>query len=46
MIIILDLGDHFSLDSENGELRTAKPLDRETLAPETGVINLKVMVIN
>lgn len=34
--------DYFLLDSETGELRTAKPLDREALEDSTGVLTLKI----
>ncbi|XP_063226687.1 cadherin-87A isoform X2 [Bacillus rossius redtenbacheri] len=34
--------DYFLLDPRTGELRTAKPLDKEALADTTGVINLTV----
>lgn len=34
--------DYFLLDPESGELRTAKPLDREALENSTGVLNFKV----
>nr|UZM07820.1 cadherin 1 [Geocoris pallidipennis] len=34
--------DYFLLDSETGELRTAKPLDREALVESTGVLTLLV----
>jgi len=34
--------DYFLLDSETGELRTAKPLDREALLNSTGVISLVI----
>lgn len=37
-----DPSDYFLLDSETGELRTAKPLDREALDDSTGVLTLKV----
>lgn len=36
--------DYFLLDQDTGELRTAKPLDREALKEATGVISLKIMV--
>ncbi|RZF35066.1 hypothetical protein LSTR_LSTR009658 [Laodelphax striatellus] len=35
--------DYFLLDSETGELRTAKPLDREALPDSNGVISLTVV---
>lgn len=34
--------DYFLLDSRTGELRTAKPLDKESLPDETGLIKLSV----
>ncbi|XP_043681793.1 cadherin-87A [Vespula pensylvanica] len=34
--------DYFLLDDDTGELRTAKPLDREALKDSTGVLTLKV----
>ncbi|XP_012135516.1 cadherin 87A isoform X2 [Megachile rotundata] len=34
--------DYFLLDDETGELRTAKPLNREALKDSTGVLKLKV----
>ncbi|XP_015514773.1 cadherin-87A isoform X1 [Neodiprion pinetum] len=34
--------DYFLLDADTGELRTAKPLDREALADSTGVLTLVV----
>ena len=34
--------DYFLLDDESGELRTAKPLNREALKDSTGVLTLKV----
>lgn len=34
--------DYFLLDSENGEVRTAKPLNREALQNSTGVLTFKV----
>ncbi|XP_063989387.1 cadherin-87A isoform X2 [Diachasmimorpha longicaudata] len=34
--------DYFLLDRESGELRTAKPLDREALEDSTGVLTLKI----
>ena len=36
--------NHFLIDPETGELRTAKPLDREKLAPKLGIIYLPVAV--
>lgn len=38
----LDPMDYFLLDSRSGELRTAKPLDKESLPDETGLIKLSV----
>lgn len=38
----LDPFDYFLLDDETGELRTAKPLNREALKDSTGVLTLKV----
>ncbi|XP_030078648.1 cadherin-87A [Drosophila hydei] len=44
--IVYDLlsnpNDYFLLDSNSGELRTAKPLDREALTDSTGLISLVV----
>ncbi|XP_034936764.1 cadherin-87A [Chelonus insularis] len=34
--------EYFLLDPKSGELRTAKPLDREALENSTGVLNLKI----
>lgn len=34
--------DYFLLDDETGELRTAKPLNREALKDSTGVLTLEV----
>nr|OXU29140.1 hypothetical protein TSAR_006401 [Trichomalopsis sarcophagae] len=34
--------DYFLLDAETGELRTAKPLDREALENSTGVLSFRV----
>lgn len=34
--------DYFLLDDESGELRTAKPLNREALKDSTGVLTLEV----
>ncbi|KAK0157779.1 hypothetical protein PV328_011474 [Microctonus aethiopoides] len=34
--------DYFLLDMDSGELRTAKPLDREALQNSTGVLTLKI----
>lgn len=34
--------DYFLLDADTGELRTAKPLDREALEDSTGVLTLTV----
>lgn len=34
--------DYFLLDSDSGELRTAKPLDREALDNSTGILTLKI----
>jgi hypothetical protein len=36
--------DYFLLDPKTGELRTAKPLDKEALDDSTGVINITVRV--
>nr|CAD7588330.1 unnamed protein product [Timema genevievae] len=38
----LDPLDYFLLDPKNGELRTAKPLDKEALSDSTGVISLTI----
>ncbi|XP_015032277.2 cadherin-87A [Drosophila willistoni] len=44
--IVFDLlenpNDYFLLDSHSGELRTAKPLDREALEDSTGLISLLI----
>lgn len=37
--------DYFLLDAKTGELRTAKPLDKEALPDDTGLIILTVKVI-
>lgn len=34
--------DYFLLDSKTGELRTAKPLDKEALPDATGLVSLTV----
>lgn len=39
---IIDPFDYFLLDPENGELRTAKPLDREALENSTGVLTFGI----
>jgi len=39
-----DYMDYFLLDPKTGELRTAKPLDKEALDDSTGVINITVRV--
>jgi hypothetical protein len=36
--------DYFLLDPKTGELRTAKPLDKEALDDSTGVINITIRV--
>lgn len=36
--------DYFLLDERTGELRTAKPLDREALNDSTGLISLLIRV--
>lgn len=36
--------DYFLLDAKTGELRTARPLDRESLPGATGIIVLSVRV--
>lgn len=36
--------DYFLLDEHTGELRTAKPLDREALPDGAGIIKLTVRV--
>lgn len=36
--------DYFLLDAKTGELRTARPLDRESLPDATGIIVLSVRV--
>ncbi|EDW97645.1 cadherin-87A [Drosophila yakuba] len=44
--IVYDLrtnpNDYFLLDAQTGELRTAKPLDREALEDSTGIISLVI----
>lgn len=40
--IFADPFDYFLLDDETGELRTAKPLNREALKDSTGVLTLEV----
>jgi len=40
--LLLDPNDYFLLDSHSGELRTAKPLDREALTDSTGLIPLLI----
>lgn len=42
MSSFIDPMDYFLLDSRSGELRTAKPLDKESLPDETGLIKLSV----
>lgn len=42
MSIFVDPFDYFLLDDDSGELRTAKPLDREALENSTGVLTLIV----
>ncbi|XP_027213278.2 cadherin-87A [Penaeus vannamei] len=37
--------DFFTLDAESGELRTAKPLDREALQSPDGVVKVKVKAV-
>lgn len=39
-----DYMDYFLLDPKTGELRTAKPLNKEALDDSTGVINITVRV--
>ena len=41
---ILDPHDFFQIDSNSGEIRTAKPLDREVLSDTNGVVLLTVKV--
>lgn len=36
--------DYFSLDGLSGELSSAKPIDRETLSNNNGIIKLTVRV--
>lgn len=36
--------DYFSLDGLSGDLNTAKPIDRETLSNNNGIITLTVRV--
>lgn len=42
--VFLDTLDFFTLDPKSGELRTAKPLDRDALQVPDGVVKLKVKV--
>lgn len=42
----IDPMDYFLLDSKTGELRTAKPLDKEALPDATGLVILTVRVYN
>lgn len=42
--IVTDPLDFFVLDRNTGELRTAKPLDREALADPSSPLNLTVRV--
>lgn len=37
--------DYFLLDAVTGELRTAKPLDKEALEDSTGVLTLIIQVL-
>lgn len=37
--------DYFLLDAVTGELRTAKPLDKEALEDSTGVLTLIIRVL-
>lgn len=39
---LVDPSDYFLLDAHSGELRTAKPLDREALEDSTGIITLGI----
>lgn len=39
---LTDPNDYFLLDAQTGELRTAKPLDREALEDSTGIISLVI----
>lgn len=43
-VYLSDYMDYFLLDPKTGELRTAKPLDKEALDDSTGVINITVRV--
>lgn len=43
-VLFSDPLDFFVLDSATGELRTAKPLDREALADPSSPLNLTVRV--
>lgn len=36
--------DYFLLDAVTGELRTAKPLDKEALEDSTGVLTIDIRV--
>lgn len=42
ILFISDPMDYFLLDPKTGELRTAKPLDKEALPDATGLINLTI----
>lgn len=43
-LIPTDPMDYFLLDSRSGELRTARPLDKEALPDATGLVVLTVRV--
>lgn len=43
---VLDPMNYFLLDASTGELRTAKPLDRESLDNQSGVLTFLVKVIS
>jgi len=42
--LFADPMDYFSLDGLSGDLSTAKPIDRETLSNNNGIITLTVRV--
>lgn len=42
--VVTDPLEYFLLDSQTGELRTARPLDREALEDTTGVLKVKIRV--
>lgn len=44
IVIFADPMNYFLLDPVTGELRTAKPLDREALDNPTGVLSINIKV--